>query len=93
LEACGQAKDKNKVLAIVKAIVQFIQVHGVFFGNLTSQQKDDEMARLLQQILNIKTTLQSDQVSSLLYFITDLVTSADLIKHDLEFLETTLTQF
>lgn len=92
LEECGNAKDKNKILLIVKAIVQFVQTHGIFYGNLSEEVKSAEMARLLSKIVGIQGLL-NEQVTNLLYFITDLVTSTDLIRNDLEFLETALTHF
>jgi hypothetical protein len=37
--------------------------------------------------------LLNDQITNLLYFVTDLFTSTELIKDDLEFLETAMTSF
>ena len=90
LEETGNANDKNKVLLLVKSIIKFIQSHGVFYGNLSEEVKSAEVAKLLSTFNNMSALL-NEQVTNLLYFITDLVTSADLIKDNLEFLETALS--
>lgn len=77
---------------MVKSIVQFIQTNGIFYAKLSDDQRSSEVARILSSIVNIQDLLNS-QITNLLYFITDLITSVDLIKDDLEFLETALSHF
>lgn len=47
LEICAKAKDKHKVLDIVKSVVRFIQSHGIYFGSESDEVKSSEVARLL----------------------------------------------
>lgn len=89
LETCAKAKDKHKIVDMVKSVVKFIQSNGVDFGTESEETRSSEVARLLTSLCDLDTILQQE-ATTLLYFFTDLTVSYKLIENDLEFLETAL---